>query len=455
MIGVEDDIAKTREDVIISITKLYKKPDKDVRNMNHAETYKYASGVDINTAYAKYSNERASGYAGEYKVFQSLLSMQEEQHYKILLNVEIPAVNGRMTEIDLLMITSVGFLVFEMKNYKGTIYGTPEQEKWTQYFRTVSNHRFQNPIHQNSYHVKALQKMYPDVPIYSIIVFTNPDCDIRRVAYRTDRTCVICADEVAIETKRLLSQPLVFDEQAIEAAFECIKKFSKLSEPTNVYVGDDIATINDLITETRAACSHIKEKTDKECKAALESAKEKYKKKTKMMILACALVAAAGIYFGIYTGAKADMERELAIAAREAMAEYFLPVDESDLSFCEEFIMVSDFAFSPHAAYEDTASLVFSIQTNSGGVACIDYAGSQLIVKLRNGEALYYDVCECSEKLTFMRYRTMDGKVQLGAFTVPCELEDIEFIKITNAAVYPDYINKREKNGRIVDIAIY
>jgi len=47
--------------------------------------------------------------------------------------------------------------VIETKNYKGWIFGSEKQRQWTQsiYRR---KHRFQNPLHQNALHIRALGK---------------------------------------------------------------------------------------------------------------------------------------------------------------------------------------------------------------------------------------------------------------------------------------------------------
>ena len=82
------------------------------------------------------------------------------------MNLQVPVGDGKSTEIDLLLIHETGLYVFEIKHYKGTIYGKFSDKKWTQYFRTASNNSFQNPILQNQYHIKALKSKFPDIPIH-------------------------------------------------------------------------------------------------------------------------------------------------------------------------------------------------------------------------------------------------------------------------------------------------
>ena len=127
----------------------------DIKNV-----YKQLTGIDIEDQKHIW-NERGKGYYGEFTVFCELY-----KHIigtgKILMNLNIPTQNGRTTEIDLLLIHETGFYVFEIKHYKGTIYGDSTGDIWTQYFRTAKNNTFRNPILQNEYHINALKKMFPD-----------------------------------------------------------------------------------------------------------------------------------------------------------------------------------------------------------------------------------------------------------------------------------------------------
>ena len=78
------------------------------------------------------------------------------------------------SQIDLVVVTEVGILVFEVKDYSGWIYGN-DSAKWTQvlaYGR--QKYRFYNPTMQNTKHIIELKKQlgqFENIPFYSIIVF--------------------------------------------------------------------------------------------------------------------------------------------------------------------------------------------------------------------------------------------------------------------------------------------
>ena len=114
---------------------------------NFDTIYENLTSVDIKEQKQLW-DERGKGYYGEYLVLQQLFFSVHGQ-CKILMNLNIPAGNEKTTEIDLLMIHENGFYVFEVKYYKGTIYGRYDDKTWTQYFRTQKNSHFPSPVQQN------------------------------------------------------------------------------------------------------------------------------------------------------------------------------------------------------------------------------------------------------------------------------------------------------------------
>ncbi len=81
--------------------------------------------------------------------------------------------DGNFSQIDLVVATRVGIIVFEVKNFSGWLYGKGNQTKWTQVLAYGNEkYRFYNPIMQNNTHIKQLrQKLKENVPFYSVIVF--------------------------------------------------------------------------------------------------------------------------------------------------------------------------------------------------------------------------------------------------------------------------------------------
>lgn len=108
--------------------------------------------------------------------------------------------NGKygFAQIDIVVATKVGLIVFEVKDYAGWIFGRGKDMKWTQgfydkYKRDKHTYRFYNPVLQNESHIKVLQKQskqFANLPFYSVIVFDG-NCELRDISFIPDGTFVI------------------------------------------------------------------------------------------------------------------------------------------------------------------------------------------------------------------------------------------------------------------------
>jgi hypothetical protein len=94
--------------------------------------------------------------------------------------------NGKFSQIDIVVLTSVGVIVFEVKDFSGWIYGNGNHSQWTKVLAYGKNkYRFYNPIMQNSKHIQDLRnqiKQFYNLPFYSIIVFYG-DCVLKEVSF--------------------------------------------------------------------------------------------------------------------------------------------------------------------------------------------------------------------------------------------------------------------------------
>lgn len=113
---------------------------------------------------------------GERLVSKSVNSyLIHEQVTGIVVNNVTLSIDGSTTQIDHILICTKGVFVIETKHYSGWIYGDAKQKQWMQIlFKKRS--RFQNPIHQNYKHIKAVQALFDFVPtdqVKSLVVFTG------------------------------------------------------------------------------------------------------------------------------------------------------------------------------------------------------------------------------------------------------------------------------------------
>lgn len=112
-------------------------------------------------------------------------------------------------QIDLVVATKVGIIVFEVKKYNGWIFGLANQTHWTQvlaYGR--EKFRFYNPILQNKKHIQDLKKQLPqfqNVPFYSMIVFFG-NCSLRNLDYVPESTFVVKPSRAIKVLNKILEQ---------------------------------------------------------------------------------------------------------------------------------------------------------------------------------------------------------------------------------------------------------
>ncbi len=114
--------------------------------------------------------------------------------------------NENFSQIDLVVATTAGIIVFEVKDYSGWIFGKGYQEQWTQVLAYGSQkYRFYNPIMQNNKHIIELrntQKQFENIPFYSVIVFDG-NCELRDISFVPEGTFVVRVERV-LEVLRII-----------------------------------------------------------------------------------------------------------------------------------------------------------------------------------------------------------------------------------------------------------
>ena len=118
------------------------------------------------------------GWLGEKGAQVGMWIWLDGRVYRRLHDVIIPS-GATTTQIDHIVVSVHGIFVVETKNMKGWIFGDERSPKWTQsVFGRKS--QFQNPLHQNYRHVKALAE-FLNVPEHVMrpLVFFFGDCEIK------------------------------------------------------------------------------------------------------------------------------------------------------------------------------------------------------------------------------------------------------------------------------------
>jgi len=170
----------------------------------------YKEGAYYQTTKNSYSSVKCDqGKYAEYLTYVSLRHF-ENNSGKFLFNVFIPKGNNKVTEIDVLLISSKGLFVFECKNYSGWIFGNETQKNWTQ---TLPQGRgrchkeyFYNPIMQNALHIKHLKNLLgKNMSMWSIIVFSDR-CVLKDITTRSNDVSVTNHSSVASTVAKICNQ---------------------------------------------------------------------------------------------------------------------------------------------------------------------------------------------------------------------------------------------------------
>ncbi len=114
------------------------------------------------------------GWFGEKQLQFGFWVMLNKNKYKRLHNLIVPTANGK-TQIDHVYMSQVGIFVIETKNFEGWIFADEKSKQWMQMFPNRKKFKFQNPLHQNYKHTKAISDVLAidHKLVHSIVVFAG------------------------------------------------------------------------------------------------------------------------------------------------------------------------------------------------------------------------------------------------------------------------------------------
>ena len=150
--------------------------------------------------------KRSRGTSSERKLIMRLLKIgipPENIFHDLYVNKDL----DYYSQIDTVIVTEVGLVVIEVKDYSGWIYGKGWQEYWIKMLaHGKKKYRFYNPVLQNKGHIKALKDQIPELrytPVYSVIVFYG-ECVFKDISQIPDNVHVIHANKIKSTLGRIL-----------------------------------------------------------------------------------------------------------------------------------------------------------------------------------------------------------------------------------------------------------
>jgi hypothetical protein len=101
---------------------------------------------------------------------------------------------NKFSQVDIVLATTEGIVVIEVKDYSGWIFGNGNQTNWTQVMNYGKNkYRFYNPIKQVKSQVLSIKNsliQFDQIPFFSIIVFYG-DCQLKEINYVPENTFIV------------------------------------------------------------------------------------------------------------------------------------------------------------------------------------------------------------------------------------------------------------------------
>lgn len=174
------------------------------------------------------------GLHGEYKIYLMLKTYERFYDGRFLFNCYLPREHNETTEVDVILLTHDGIFVIESKNYDGWIYGSENQELWTQTLAAgnkVHKTHFYNPIRQNKTHIKYLKKVIGDnLPIYSVIIFSN-ECTLKNIEVADPETKVIYLEHAIKAVSDLSARtPNAISQENLISIYGKLYPYTQVSE---------------------------------------------------------------------------------------------------------------------------------------------------------------------------------------------------------------------------------
>lgn len=91
--------------------------------------------------------------------------------------------DGTYSQVDIVVLTEVGVIVVEVKDFSGWIFGFGNNVKWVHFLGKIK-YSFYNPIFQNEGHIRSLKNQLVEncnIPFYSLIIFYGK-CELKKVS---------------------------------------------------------------------------------------------------------------------------------------------------------------------------------------------------------------------------------------------------------------------------------
>lgn len=171
----------------------------------------------------------------------------------IFHDLYIQRYKNNFSQVDLVVVSKVGIMVFEVKDYSGWIFGNGKQQKWTQVLAYgQQKYYFYNPIIQNNNHILELRKqlkLSQEIPFYSIIVFYGY-CELKDISFVPQGTFIATPRRVFDVVRNIIINNISVNYSDKNKILQTLSEYVKNGENIKTQT-QHIENIKDMLGEHR------------------------------------------------------------------------------------------------------------------------------------------------------------------------------------------------------------
>lgn len=161
--------------------------------------------------------------------------------------------NNKFSQVDIVLATTQGIVVIEVKSYSGWIFGNGNQTNWTQVMAYGKRkYRFYNPIKQVKSQISSLKNslnQFDKIPFFSIIVFYG-NCKLKEINYVPEGTFIVKPHRIleALNSIKANNEPAPYEnkQEVVNALKEAV-----LNGANNDYQKKHIDNIKNTVGKHR------------------------------------------------------------------------------------------------------------------------------------------------------------------------------------------------------------
>lgn len=175
-----------------------------------------------------------AGFKGEKQTDSILESIPAPPLHHILPNFQTRSKYGSYYQMDTLILTNRYVLLFEIKNIRGILEFRQNPDHMIRTYEGIEE-KMNCPIHQLNRNHHALSKLlhthYPQLPIYSAIVFTNSNTRITSYPHKTQ---ILYKNQIEYHLSKLNQSQEKYDKKQFQQLVRTLRALDRNFVPTSL-----------------------------------------------------------------------------------------------------------------------------------------------------------------------------------------------------------------------------